>query len=192
MLGEVLRPSTQTLPGNRLTLNEALSDSGGVNPVSADPRQIYVIRAQQPTQPQIFHLDAKSPVAYALAEGFELQARDVVYVDPVPLVRWNRVISLIVPQRAGPSPPARRRQVNPPCKAHPHAVHREHLPQPAGRALLARELPLRTGSGRWPGWRPWSAGRRTPARCRSRRNRDLTCHAIARNRSAASCASRPT
>ena len=97
VLGEVLRPSTQTLRNGRLTLNEALSDSGGVNPVSADPRQIYVIRAQQPTQPQIFHLDAKSPVAYALAEGFELQARDVVYVDPVPLVRWNRVISLILP-----------------------------------------------------------------------------------------------
>ena len=97
VLGEVLRPSTQTLRNGRLTLNEALSDSGGINPVSGNPRQIYVIRAQQPTQPQIFHLDAQSPVAYALAEGFELQPRDVVYVDPVPLVRWNRVISLIVP-----------------------------------------------------------------------------------------------
>jgi len=97
VLGEVLRPSTQTLRNGRLTLNEALSDSGGINPVSGNPRQIYVIRAQQPTQPQIFHLDAQSPVAYALAEGFELQPRDVVYVDPVPLVRWNRVISLILP-----------------------------------------------------------------------------------------------
>ena len=97
VLGEVLRPSTQTLRNGRLTLNEALADSGGVNPVSADPRQIYVIRAQQPTQPEIFHLDAKSPVAYALAEGFELKARDVIYVDPVPLVRWNRVISLVLP-----------------------------------------------------------------------------------------------
>lgn len=97
VLGEVLRANTQTLRNGRLTLNEALADSGGVNPVSGDPRQIYVIRAQTPTQPQIFHLDAKSPVAYALAEGFELKARDVVYVDPVPLVRWNRVISLVLP-----------------------------------------------------------------------------------------------
>ena len=97
VLGEVLRPNTQTLRNGRLTLNEALGDSGGVNPVSGDPRQIFVIRAANRAQPEIYHLDAHSPAAYALAEGFELQARDVVYVDPAPLVRWNRVISLILP-----------------------------------------------------------------------------------------------
>ena len=45
----------------------------------------------------MYHLDANSATAYAMAEGFELQARDVVYVDPAPLVRWNRFISLILP-----------------------------------------------------------------------------------------------
>ena len=97
VLGEVLRPITQTLRDGRLTLNEALGESGGVNPVSGDPRQIFVIRAGTTDQPEIYHLDARSPTAYALAEGFELKARDVVYVDPVPVVRWNRVISMIVP-----------------------------------------------------------------------------------------------
>lgn len=97
VLGEVLRPSTQTLRNGRLSLNEALGDSGGVNPASGDPRQIFVVRAANTTQPEVYHLDAHSPAAYALAEGFELQARDVIYVDPVPLVRWNRVISLILP-----------------------------------------------------------------------------------------------
>jgi polysaccharide biosynthesis/export protein len=97
VLGEVLRPTTQYLRNGRLTLNEALGDAGGVNPGSGDPRQIYVVRTAKPDQPEVYHLDAKSPLAYALAEGFELQARDVVYVDPVPLVRWNRVISLVLP-----------------------------------------------------------------------------------------------
>ncbi|WP_296543191.1 polysaccharide biosynthesis/export family protein [Rhodoferax sp.] len=97
VLGEVLRPNTQTLRNGRLTLNEALGESGGVNPVSGDPRQIFVIRAANKAQPEIYHLDASSPMAYAMAEGFELQARDVVYVDPAPLVRWNRLISLILP-----------------------------------------------------------------------------------------------
>lgn len=97
VMGEVLRPSTQTLRNGRLTLNEALGDAGGINQASGDPRQIFVVRAANTEQPEIYHLDARSPTAFAMAEGFELKARDVVYVDPVPLVRWNRVISLILP-----------------------------------------------------------------------------------------------
>lgn len=97
VMGEVLRPSTQTLRNGRLSLNEALGDAGGVNQVSGDPRQIFVIRAGNTFEPEIYHLDASSPTAFALAEGFALRARDVIYVDPVPLVRWNRVISLMLP-----------------------------------------------------------------------------------------------
>ena len=97
VMGEVSRPVAQPLRNGRLTLNAALGEAGGVNPASGNPRQIYVVRAQEDGQPHIFHLDARSPTAYALAEGFELRPRDVVYVDPAPLVRWNRVISLILP-----------------------------------------------------------------------------------------------
>lgn len=104
VMGEVTRPTALPLNNGRLTLNQALGESGGVNPVSGDPRQIYVVRSRSgdsatadTTLPEIYHLDAKSPAAYALAEGFELQSRDVVFVDPVPLVLWNRVISLVLP-----------------------------------------------------------------------------------------------
>ena len=51
-------------------------------------------------EPTVYHLDAKSPVALMLAEQFDLQPRDVVYVDPAPLANWNRVISLILPTAA--------------------------------------------------------------------------------------------
>lgn len=104
VMGEVTRPMALPLNNGRLTLNQALGESGGVNPVSGDPRQIYVVRSRSgggvtadATLPEIYHLNASSPVAYALAEGFELQSRDVVFVDPVPLVLWNRVISLVLP-----------------------------------------------------------------------------------------------
>lgn len=107
VLGEVLAPRALSLRNGRLSLNEALGEVGGINPASADPRQVFVIRAkgasagsgsaEAPDLPEIYHLDARSPMGYALAEGFELKPRDVVFVDPVPLVRWNRVISLILP-----------------------------------------------------------------------------------------------
>ena len=109
VMGEVTKPTALPLRNGRLTLNEALGESGGVNSVSGNPRQIYVVRSRSgdsaavvnaetvPATPEIYHLDANSPTAYALAEGFELKSHDVVYVDPVPLVLWNRVISLILP-----------------------------------------------------------------------------------------------
>ena len=111
VMGEVTKPTALPLRNGRLTLNEALGESGGVNATSGDPRQIYVVRSRNgdsagvadangpvtPTTPEIYHLDASSPTAYALAEGFELRSRDVVFVDPVKLVIWNRVISLILP-----------------------------------------------------------------------------------------------
>ncbi|AXV84061.1 polysaccharide biosynthesis/export family protein [Ralstonia solanacearum] len=95
--GEVVRPSTVLPRNGKLTLSEALGEAGGVSPVSSDPRNVYVIRRVAQGEPQVYHLDAKSPVALALAEGFELQPKDVVYVDAGSLVRWSRVINLLVP-----------------------------------------------------------------------------------------------
>ena len=71
--------------------------TGGANLNTSNPRQIYVIRNQPQGGYSIYHLDAKSATAIAMADGFPLKPRDVVYVDPVPLVQWNRVISLILP-----------------------------------------------------------------------------------------------
>lgn len=97
VLGEVLRPSALPLYNGRMTLSQALGESGGVSQISGDPRQIFVMRNGGSGNPEIYHLDAQTPAAYALAEGFELKARDVVFVDPTSLVRWNRVISLLLP-----------------------------------------------------------------------------------------------
>jgi polysaccharide export outer membrane protein len=97
VLGEVFRPSALPLRNGRMTLNEALGESGGVSQSSGDPRQIFVLRGGAAGNAEVYHLDASTPAAYALAEGFDLKARDVVFVDPSPLVNWNRVISLLVP-----------------------------------------------------------------------------------------------
>lgn len=96
--GEIVRPSALQMRNGRLSLNEALGESGGPNLTTANTSQIYVIRnTPQGGTPAVFHLNASAPTALALAETFPLQPRDVVYIDPVPLVNWNRVISLILP-----------------------------------------------------------------------------------------------
>lgn len=97
VIGEVVKPIALTLHNGRLNLNEALGEAGGVNPQTANANQVYVIRNANDVQPIIYHLDAHSPVMFALAESFELKAQDVVYVDATSLVRFNRVISLILP-----------------------------------------------------------------------------------------------
>lgn len=98
VMGEVLRPQSLTMRNGRLSLQQALADAGGLDRNAADARMIYVIRSHGARQPaQVFHLNARSPAMLAMAEGFQLQPRDVVFVDPAPLVLWNRVVSLILP-----------------------------------------------------------------------------------------------
>jgi polysaccharide export outer membrane protein len=97
VMGEVLRPSAVPMHSGRLTLNEALGEAGGPNMASANTSQIYVIRNTADGSPSVYHLSAGAPTALALADTFQLRPRDVVYIDPVPLVLWNRVISLILP-----------------------------------------------------------------------------------------------
>jgi polysaccharide biosynthesis/export protein len=97
LLGEVFRPGSLAMPRGRLTLAEALSDVGGVNPLTANSGQIFVIRGRADARPQIFHLNASSADALVLADRFELRSRDVVFVDPVKVVRWARVVNNILP-----------------------------------------------------------------------------------------------
>lgn len=99
--GEVLKPGPQYLRDGRLRLNEVLGEAGGLNPSSSNPRQVFVVRTQGVAQPEVYHLDASHPVAFALADGFIMRPRDIVYVDAAPIVRWNRVISLLLPTAAG-------------------------------------------------------------------------------------------
>lgn len=98
LLGEVRNPRSVPTYHGKLSLAQALSDVGGINTLSADARSVYVFRrGKVDNTVDVFHLDAYNPVAMVMADRFALQPRDVVYVDAGSLVRWNRVISLILP-----------------------------------------------------------------------------------------------
>ena len=95
VLGAVNTPGSQLMNKRRLTLTEALSDAADIDQLIANPNQIYVLRGGD--KPEIYHLASKSPDALLLADRFPLQPRDVVYVDAADIVRWNRLISNLLP-----------------------------------------------------------------------------------------------
>jgi polysaccharide biosynthesis/export protein len=98
VMGEVNKPTTaMPMKNGRLTLADALAQAGSVSTTSSDPGHVYVVRDTLSDVPKVFHLDARSPVSMILANQFDLQPRDVVYVDTNNLVRFSRVLSLLMP-----------------------------------------------------------------------------------------------
>jgi polysaccharide export outer membrane protein len=98
VMGEVNKPAT-VLPmrNGKLSLGEAVSQAGSMNQGTADAKSLYVIRGGPGIKPQVWHLDATSPVSMLLANQFELEPKDVVYVDSSGLVRFSRVLNLLLP-----------------------------------------------------------------------------------------------
>jgi polysaccharide export outer membrane protein len=94
--GEVVTPKALTMHNGRLSLNEALGESGGISPLTGDARQVFVVRkAHDGTR--VFQLDARQNGALAMAESFELHPKDLVYVAASPLANWHRGLSLLFP-----------------------------------------------------------------------------------------------
>lgn len=80
----------------RMTLTEAISESGGPNQELANADHIFVFRGGM-GKPGIFILDAKSPDALILADRFPMEPRDIIFVDRVEGFRWNQIINQIQP-----------------------------------------------------------------------------------------------
>ena len=96
VLGEVNRSGIVRMD-HYLTLAEALAASGGVNALNASPKDIYVIRNSGEKKIDIYQLNAKNAMALAMADRFEMNPRDIVYVDASGIATWNRLLNLIVP-----------------------------------------------------------------------------------------------
>ena len=97
LMGEVRTPQSVEIINGELTLAAALGEVGGFNQNTANPSAIYVVRGSDRENPQVFHLDANFATGMLLAERFDMQAQDVVFVDAAGVSQWNRVVSQLLP-----------------------------------------------------------------------------------------------
>ncbi|MGD8690632.1 MAG: polysaccharide export protein [Gammaproteobacteria bacterium] len=96
LIGELIKPGSYPMYKGQMNLAEALGAAGGIDPNTANAGQIFVFR-QGTNKPEVFWLNAESPVTMLLATEFRLQPQDVVYVASTSSVGYNRVIAQILP-----------------------------------------------------------------------------------------------
>jgi polysaccharide export outer membrane protein len=100
VMGEVIRPLAITFKTNDLSLTQALGRAGGLDPVTSNGNAVYVIRGVKDMPHEtatVFHLSARSPAAFALADNFRVRPGDVIFVGPAFITEWGRVLSQLVP-----------------------------------------------------------------------------------------------
>lgn len=98
VLGEFGKVAPVPILEQGISLAQVLGESSGLNSNTANAAKIYVVRDNLASQrTNIYYVDMQTITSFALANRFEMQPNDIVYVDPTGLTRWNRVISSLLP-----------------------------------------------------------------------------------------------
>ena len=98
IFGEVTKPGVY-FPNEDYSLTELISNAG-LNKLTANASNIFVIREDYNSllKINVFKLDVQNPINLVLGKRFILQPKDIVFIPPSRIVKWNRVISLLIPQ----------------------------------------------------------------------------------------------
>jgi len=98
VFGEVTQPGIY-FPDMNYTLTELVS-TVGINQLTANAKKVYVIREKYESflEVDIFQLDIRNPVNLIAGKKFKVQKGDIIFIPPAEIVKWNRTISLLLPQ----------------------------------------------------------------------------------------------
>ena len=98
VFGEVTKPGIY-FPNMNYSLTELIS-TAGLNKLTANASKVYVIREDYDSflKINVFKLDIQNPINLVLGKRFMLQPKDIVFIPSTNLVKWNKVISLLLPQ----------------------------------------------------------------------------------------------
>lgn len=98
VLGEFGKVEPVPILEQGISLAQVLGESRGLNSNTANAAKIYVVRDNPKYHlTNIYYVDMQHITSFALANRFEMQANDIIYVDPTGLTRWNRVINALLP-----------------------------------------------------------------------------------------------
>ena len=98
VFGEVNKPGIY-YPNLGYSLTELISTSG-LNQLTSNAKKIYVIRENYNKflSVNIFQLNIENPINLIVGRKFNLQSKDIIFVPAARIVKWNRTISLLLPQ----------------------------------------------------------------------------------------------
>lgn len=84
VLGAPYRPEQIRFPRGRISLSEAVSLAGGVNPNQGDAAAVFVFRQvrtpQGTDEPVVYHVNMMKPGALFLAQRFAIRDNDLVFI----------------------------------------------------------------------------------------------------------------
>ncbi|MEW2740109.1 polysaccharide export protein [Providencia sp. PROV130] len=111
VMGEVGQPTTLTIDRAGMSITEALSKASGIDQNTANATGVFVIRPikNQPAEDKeleallpkkmaaVYQLNLSDATSLVMGTEFKLQPYDLVYVTAAPVVRWNRLITQLLP-----------------------------------------------------------------------------------------------
>ena len=98
VLGEFGDIKPLEIPEQGISLSQVIGQSKGLNPLTANAARVYVVRDHgNASYTDIYYVNLQTVTNLALANRFEMQPDDIVYVDPTGLTRWSRFVNSILP-----------------------------------------------------------------------------------------------